>query len=164
LGTIVVADDEPHITQAIRAHLEGVGHNVVETHNYREVLAACREVRPDLVVLDSSMPDWEMQPTRMSHRAVERPQGNCLLSPFRRSSRFVDEPVKVYRAADMDIVRTLREQLQGTCPRLLVMHNKPAEHIEWDHESSEWSDVLMKPFMPADLLTTVERLLNVAIG
>jgi DNA-binding response OmpR family regulator len=53
---ILVADDESHIRRILEFNLERAGYEVVTTHDGRAALAAARSWRPDLVILDVSMP------------------------------------------------------------------------------------------------------------
>jgi DNA-binding response OmpR family regulator len=53
---IVVADDEDHIRDVVRGYLEAEGFEVVLATDGNEALRLARESRPDLVVLDVSMP------------------------------------------------------------------------------------------------------------
>jgi DNA-binding response OmpR family regulator len=53
---IVVADDEPHIRDVVRGYLEADGFDVVLAADGTAALTAARERRPDLVVLDVTMP------------------------------------------------------------------------------------------------------------
>ena len=53
---IVVADDETHIRDVVRGYLEAEGFDVVLAADGTEALKAARESRPDLVVLDVTMP------------------------------------------------------------------------------------------------------------
>lgn len=53
---ILVADDEPFICSVLRKFLEGKGYSVVEAHGGEEALAAYRQERPDVVLLDMRMP------------------------------------------------------------------------------------------------------------
>ncbi len=55
-ATLVVADDEPHITAMLRFKLEGRGHRVFTASNGREAIEAVRRERADLVVTDLQMP------------------------------------------------------------------------------------------------------------
>jgi diguanylate cyclase (GGDEF)-like protein len=55
-GTILVADDSMVVRAVLRRQLEGDGHTVVEAVNGEEAIAACREYRPDVILLDVEMP------------------------------------------------------------------------------------------------------------
>ena len=54
---VLVADDEEDILGLVTMIVERSGHQVVAAGNGAEALAAIRERKPDLVVLDISMPE-----------------------------------------------------------------------------------------------------------
>jgi two-component system alkaline phosphatase synthesis response regulator PhoP len=57
--TILVVDDEPEIVKLVRAYLEGAGYRVITARTGREALMATRREKPDLIVLDLSMPEMD---------------------------------------------------------------------------------------------------------
>ena len=55
---ILIVDDEPAITRMVKLNLERTGNYLVHTENHGKLaLAAAREFRPDLIILDIMMPD-----------------------------------------------------------------------------------------------------------
>ncbi len=59
---ILVADDEPHILETVKAYLTEDGFQVLTVKNGRDALFAFRHEKPDLVILDVMMPaldGWE---------------------------------------------------------------------------------------------------------
>ena len=56
MAKILIADDDPILVEILRFRLEGAGHTVVIARDGEEGLEAIRDLRPDLVVLDSMMP------------------------------------------------------------------------------------------------------------
>jgi response regulator NasT len=57
---IAVADDEADMREFFREALGRLGHDVVaECGNGRELLDACRRLRPDCVITDVKMPDMD---------------------------------------------------------------------------------------------------------
>lgn len=57
---ILIVDDEAGITRALKLYLEGTQAYEVRTENHgRRALAAAREFRPNLVLLDIVMPDMD---------------------------------------------------------------------------------------------------------
>jgi len=54
---ILIADDEPSITRAIKVRLEKAGFDVTEAHSGRQAIRLIGETCPDLVILDILMPD-----------------------------------------------------------------------------------------------------------
>lgn len=60
--TILVVDDEAGLRDLVRINLEHEGYAVLQAENGVEALAAIREGRPDLVIMDVMMPEmdgWE---------------------------------------------------------------------------------------------------------
>jgi DNA-binding NarL/FixJ family response regulator len=57
---ILIADDHPLFRDGLRSLLQAQGHEVVgEAHNGREVVDLARKLRPDLVLMDVSMPELD---------------------------------------------------------------------------------------------------------
>ncbi len=56
MGTILVADDDVDVRTLVVLKLESSGHQVVSVENGAQAVDTCREIRPDLVVLDLMMP------------------------------------------------------------------------------------------------------------
>src|SRR5262245_38981677 len=57
---IAVADDEPDVRDYFRVILPRLGHKVVAAAaNGRELVAACLELHPDLVIADVRMPEMD---------------------------------------------------------------------------------------------------------
>jgi CheY-like chemotaxis protein len=56
---ILVADDDEDILTLVTAVLERAGHEVVAARDGAAALAAARDRRPDLAVLDVSMPELD---------------------------------------------------------------------------------------------------------
>lgn len=54
--TILLCDDEPHITYIVQAKFEQAGYQVIVERNGQEGLDAACEHRPSLVVTDFNMP------------------------------------------------------------------------------------------------------------
>ena len=55
-GTILVADNSMVVRAVLRRQLESDGHTVVEAVDGEEAITACREYRPDVILLDVEMP------------------------------------------------------------------------------------------------------------
>jgi diguanylate cyclase (GGDEF)-like protein len=55
-GTILVADDSLVVRAVLRRQLEADGHHVIEAADGEEAIIACRDHRPDVVLLDVEMP------------------------------------------------------------------------------------------------------------
>ena len=69
-GTILVADDSMVVRAVLRRQLEADGHTVVEAVNGEQAIEACREHRPDVVLLDVEMPVLD------GHATLERLKGD----------------------------------------------------------------------------------------
>jgi two-component system alkaline phosphatase synthesis response regulator PhoP len=59
MKTILVVDDEVKILRLARDYLEHAGFTVLATETGRDALAAARQARPDLIVLDLGLPDLD---------------------------------------------------------------------------------------------------------
>ena len=59
MAQVLVVDDADKIRGLVRSLLEKAGHDVVEASNGRECLRMLYDVKPDLVLLDVSMPDMD---------------------------------------------------------------------------------------------------------
>ena len=62
MARILVVEDSPDIRVLIRMLLEGAGHEVTTSADGREGVKATRRERPDLVIMDLSLPllsGWE---------------------------------------------------------------------------------------------------------
>jgi two-component system, OmpR family, KDP operon response regulator KdpE len=56
---ILVVDDEPQITRALRASLQSNGHEVTVAHDGAEALEMFMKAQPDLVITDLAMPGMD---------------------------------------------------------------------------------------------------------
>ncbi|MGP1382215.1 MAG: response regulator [Thainema sp.] len=55
--TILIVDDEAHIRELLRQHLEAEGYHIEEAEDGREAIGRVKQVGPDLIILDVMMPD-----------------------------------------------------------------------------------------------------------
>jgi DNA-binding response OmpR family regulator len=53
---ILIADDNPANADLLDAHLDGQGYDTKLVHNGEDAIAAAREWKPDLILLDVMMP------------------------------------------------------------------------------------------------------------
>ncbi len=53
---IIIAEDEHEIRDLLKKRLEKNGYDVMASLNGEEALSLCRDVRPDLILLDIGMP------------------------------------------------------------------------------------------------------------
>ncbi|MGI6246071.1 MAG: response regulator transcription factor [Pseudochelatococcus sp.] len=56
-ATILIADDEPNIVISLEFMMKREGHRVLVARDGAEALAAIRDARPALVLLDATMPE-----------------------------------------------------------------------------------------------------------
>ncbi|MEW2519669.1 response regulator transcription factor [Actinacidiphila alni] len=73
-ATVLIVEDEPGIADVLRITLKYNGFTVHSAATGREALAAAREHRPDLVLLDVMLPDgngWEVCRALREERAAE---------------------------------------------------------------------------------------------
>jgi DNA-binding response OmpR family regulator len=56
---ILVVDDELEIVKLVRAYLETAGYGVVTAKDGREALLVARHEKPDLIILDLTMPEMD---------------------------------------------------------------------------------------------------------
>jgi len=93
--TILIADDSMVVRAVLRRQLEADGHTVVEAVDGEEALKACRDVRPDVVLLDVEMPVLD---------------GHATLERLKADEDLKDIPVVFLtgRVDTADVVRGLR--------------------------------------------------------
>jgi DNA-binding response OmpR family regulator len=58
-GAVLVVEDEDDVRRLVRVLLERAGHSVAEAASGFDALARLQDVRPDLVVLDVTMPELD---------------------------------------------------------------------------------------------------------
>lgn len=58
-ASILIIDDDQAVTGVVKAVLEKDGYSVLEAHSGTEGLAKAEELRPDLIIMDISMPDMD---------------------------------------------------------------------------------------------------------
>lgn len=56
-STVLIADDEPHVLLLVVMTLRKEGYRILEAQDGAEALALARAERPDIVILDASMPE-----------------------------------------------------------------------------------------------------------
>jgi len=57
LARILIADDDPMILRLLEASLGAAGHDIATAVDGREVLETIEDTKPDIVILDSMMPE-----------------------------------------------------------------------------------------------------------
>jgi CheY-like chemotaxis protein len=58
-GKVLVVDDEPEVRQVLIEFLSGRGYDVIPASRGAEAVALVQSEKPDLVLLDVSMPDMD---------------------------------------------------------------------------------------------------------
>ena len=56
---VLVVDDSPLVTEALGALLDAVGYRTATAHTVAEAVRAARDLRPDALLLDLTLPDGE---------------------------------------------------------------------------------------------------------
>jgi two-component system OmpR family response regulator len=92
---ILIADDEGHIREVIRVALRKAGMDVIEARDGKEALARFASDRPDLIVLDVGMPEFD---------------GLDVCREVRKTS---DVPILFLSARDEEIDRVLGLEIGG---------------------------------------------------
>lgn len=92
---ILIVDDDPHIREVIRVALKKAGMSVTEARDGKEALARFAGDRPDLIVLDIGMPEFD---------------GLDVCREIRKSS---DVPILFLSARDDEIDRVLGLEIGG---------------------------------------------------
>ena len=92
---ILVVDDDPHIREVIRVALRKAGMSVTEARDGKDALARFAGERPDLIVLDIGMPEFD---------------GLDVCREIRKSS---DMPILFLSARDEEIDRVLGLEIGG---------------------------------------------------
>lgn len=86
---VLVVDDQPDITETVGAVLEGIGHEPRVASDGRTALAIADEFRPDVVLLDLSLPD--MSGLEVAYRMRAGAQGeDVVIAAITGSADLVD--------------------------------------------------------------------------
>lgn len=72
MAKILLADDHPHIVRLLEVALRSDGRTILTANNGAEALRLVQEERPQLVILDVSMP--ELDGIRVLHRIKTDPE------------------------------------------------------------------------------------------
>ena len=109
---VLVADDDPEIRTLLTIRLKKAGYEVIDAADGEQTLAAVREHKPDLVVLDVMMPGkngWEVAKELRKDDEHQRlgivmltaigERINEMTSPLYGADEFVDKP---FEFADLE--------------------------------------------------------------
>ena len=121
---LVLADDHDLVREGIRAVLEGEPDLAVvgEASNGREAVEVCREVRPDLVLMDVRMPEMDgLAATRAIKE--ELPETSVVMVTMHESPDYLLEAIKAGAAGYIlkdavgeRLVEAVRRTLEGDAP------------------------------------------------
>ncbi len=120
-GDVLVVDDDPEQVALLRRALESRGFTVREAHDGIQALAAARERRPGLVVLDLMMPVMD---------------GFDTLTHLRSDPRTTGVPVVVLTAKDL--TEADRARLGGKVDALFQKHRVPLDQLIGEVRSLVW--------------------------
>jgi DNA-binding NarL/FixJ family response regulator len=153
---VLLADDHPMVRQSLRAVLEGQGFQIVgEAANGHEAVKIAEQVRPDVAVLDVSMPGLNGLDAADQIRKVSPRTKNVLITMY-EDERFILRAVHLgvqgfllkSRAAAMDLVQAIREVCRGAvflCPeasKVVVNAYLKDQHPEPDPLTAREREVL----------------------
>ena len=114
MATILVVDDEPHVTMVMRDILEIEGYQVVEAHDGPEGLAALNSSPIDLVILDINMPGED---------------GLAVLEAVRADPATAERPVIVYTAYSV-YTAALRDGYGPRADAAIIKSSDPQELLD----------------------------------
>jgi signal transduction histidine kinase/DNA-binding response OmpR family regulator len=120
-GDILVVDDDAETLSLMRRTLEAKGFKVVEAHDGRQALAAARERRPGLILLDLMMPVMD---------------GFDTLQHLREDPRTAAVPVVVLTAKDL--TDEDRDRLGGQVQALFQKQRVPLDALVSEVRSIVW--------------------------
>ena len=121
---LVLADDHDLVREGIRAVLEGEPDLEVvgEAANGREAVEVCKELRPDLVLMDVRMPEMDGLAATRAVKA-ELPETSVVMVTMHESPDYLLEAVKagaagyiLKDAAGERLVEAVRRTLEGEVP------------------------------------------------
>ncbi|MGE5641034.1 MAG: response regulator [Clostridia bacterium] len=117
--TILVADDDPDAVETLSLLLSRLGHRVFSTTRAGDVLSLATLHRPQLILLDISMPDldgWQLARSLRGELGYERVRiiavsGRVDSEDYRRS-RESGFDAHVPKPVDLALVQSMLEQVQ----------------------------------------------------
>jgi two-component system, response regulator PdtaR len=126
---IVIADDEPIIRMDLRRTLENMGHVVIgEAGDGQQALDQCRELKPDVAILDVKMPN-------MDGIDAAKSIGDEAIAPVLLLTAYVDREL-VERAKDAGVFAYLTKPFKEAdlMPAIEISISRFEEAIALDKE------------------------------
>ena len=123
MTTILVVEDDPNQCLLYANEIRGAGYDVITAHDGREALEAVGKVRPDLVVMDVSMPgiDGIEAMSRMLAKDHKLPIIlNTAYATYRESFRSWSADAYVVKSSDLT-------ELKNTIKKVLESRGHPAD-------------------------------------
>ena len=163
--TILVVDDEEHITELLSMGLGMNGFDVVRAANGREALAKVPEVRPDLIVLDVMMPELDGFEVARRLRQVEG-AGTQVPIIFLTARDTTADKVEGLRLGSDDYVtkpfsiEELVERVKAVLRRTSGVRAAGAKLVYADLELDEETRDVWRAGQPVDLTPTEYKLLH----
>jgi len=118
---VLIVDDEPNIVLALRLLMRKEGYEIRAVADGEEALAAVREFRPDLILLDVMLPKVDGYEVCRRIRADPELRGTTIIM-LTAKGREVEREKGLALGADLyvtkpfstrDVIQTIREVLAG---------------------------------------------------
>lgn len=159
-ASILIVNDLTHTVIKAMKDLVGLGYSVSRARSFQEMLAKCRETRPDLIVLHTVMPDWVMEPSEIIPAPASSPRAGCLSFPH-PGAEVSTASLAAYRPSGSGVQEIIAREVAPPMPRVLFLCWRSSSwNIRWDCTGAVWADVLLLPRGIADLTTVAQRILT----
>lgn len=122
MTTILLVEDDPNQCLLYANEIRGAGYNVITARDGREALEVVEKARPDLVVMDVSMPgiDGIEAMSRMLAKDHKLPIIlNTAYATYRESFRSWSADAYVVKSSDLT-------ELKDTIKKVLELRSRPA--------------------------------------
>ena len=147
---LLLADDHDLVREGIRAVLEGEPDLLVvgEAANGRQAVELCKELRPDLVLMDVRMPEMD---GLAATRAIKEdlPQTSVVMVTMHESPDYLLEAIKagaagyiLKDAAGERLVEAVRRTLEGDAPLNEGLAMQLLQRLSSENEEERASEVL----------------------
>lgn len=139
-GSVLVAEDDAISARVVTHFLEGEGCRVHRVRDGRQALAALRENRPDLALLDMHMPGLDGVEVAEQYRRWEREQDTDPLPLVALTASSTEDDRRACREAGMDDFLNKpvdREALRAMLARLSKGNIPGEKDVATSHQSSE---------------------------